>query len=123
MLASWPGSAGDLGRGEAGLGEGTEDQRVNREQQQPAEQGGRVDRRADQGVEGEPPMSGKYGPSAASCDPLPTTSLATRIMTVAMAPIACSVNVETASPIAPSRGHRGRDIQGDEQQPDRCRRR
>jgi hypothetical protein len=68
-------------------------------------------------------MSGKYGPSAASCDPLPTTSLATRIMTVAMAPIACSVNVETASPIAPSRGHRGRDIQGDEQQPDRCRRR
>jgi len=34
---------------------------------------------------------------------LSTTSLVTtRIMTVAMTPIACSVNVETASSIAPS---------------------
>jgi len=122
MLASLPGSAGDIGRGEAGPGEGAEDQRVSRERQQPAEQVD-VSTGAEQGVEGEPPMSGHYGPSAASCGPLSTTSLAaTRIMTVAMAPIECSVNVETASPIAPSAGHRGRDIQGDEQQPDRCRR-
>src|SRR3984885_7504824 len=46
---------------------------------------------------------GRYGPAAASCGTLSTTSLATtRIMTVAMAPMACSVMVETASPIAPS---------------------
>ncbi len=46
---------------------------------------------------------GRYGPTAASCGTLSTTSLATtRIMMVAMAPIACSVIVETASPMAPS---------------------
>src|SRR6266446_1863804 len=46
---------------------------------------------------------GRYGPAAASCGTLSITSLVTtRIMTVAMAPIACSVNVEMASPMAPS---------------------
>src|SRR5262249_6600261 len=46
---------------------------------------------------------GRYGCTAASCDTLSATSLATVITsTAAMAPIACSVSVEIATPIAPS---------------------
>src|SRR6266496_5088116 len=46
---------------------------------------------------------GRSGPAAASCGTLSTTSLVTtRIMMAAMAPIACSVSVEMASPMAPS---------------------
>src|SRR5580704_3775919 len=46
---------------------------------------------------------GRYGATGANCGIWSTTSLATtRIMTAAIAPIACSVNVETARPIAPS---------------------
>src|ERR1035441_2620358 len=46
---------------------------------------------------------GRYGCTAANCGTLSATSLATaRTMIAAIAPIACSVSVEIASPIAPS---------------------
>src|SRR6266851_3699591 len=46
---------------------------------------------------------GRYGCTTANCGTLSDTSLdTTRIATAAIAPMACSVSVEMASPIAPS---------------------